>query len=90
MWKRDLHALHAAALPQIEMIERARANANQGIARPRNGIVGILVTKDLRPSVRVKTNGSHSISNQPGNQQLQGISEISRQCLIGAEAQLRQ
>jgi hypothetical protein len=59
MWKRDLHALHAAALPQIEVVERARTDAHQGLARPRNRIVGDLVAEDIRSSMCMKPYSVH-------------------------------
>ena len=61
MWKRNLHALHAAALPEIEMIERAGAHADQSFARAGDRIGGVFVAEDIGSSMGVKPNGLHQI-----------------------------
>jgi hypothetical protein len=55
--ERQRDSFHAAALPEIEMIQRARANANQCLAGTGDGIIGVFVAENLGSSMRVETNG---------------------------------
>ena len=64
--KRDLHPLHAAALPEIEVIERAGAHADQSFARAGDRIGGVFVPEHVGPAMRVKTDGFHSKFRKPG------------------------
>ncbi len=59
MWKRDLDALHAAALPEIEMVERAGAHPDQGFARAGDGIGGVFIAEDIGSSMGMKPDGLH-------------------------------
>src|SRR6188768_2732740 len=57
MRQRKRDAGDAATLPQIEMVQRAGADAHQGAAASGHG--GLLVSKDFGSAVRVKANRFH-------------------------------
>ena|SRR6185312_5264239 len=59
MRQRKRDAGDAATLPQIEMVQRAGADAHQGAAASGHGIGGLLVSKDFGSAVRVKANRFH-------------------------------
>ena len=47
------------ARPEVEVVQRARAHAHQGLARPRDRIGDLLVAEDLGPTVLVDEDGLH-------------------------------
>ena len=55
------HAIESAALPEIQMVERARANADDGAAGHGRRIRRVLESEDVRSAVLVKTDGLHSV-----------------------------
>ena len=57
---RQPDAIETAALPKIQMIQRARADADDGAAGSRFRIRGLLEPEDLRSAVLVKPDGLHS------------------------------
>ena len=56
---RQPKARQASALPQIEVIEGAGADAHQHLARSDLGVWHLLVAKDVESSMLVKSNGFH-------------------------------
>jgi hypothetical protein len=65
--KRQLDAIQTAALSQIQVIERARADADDGAARCGFRIRGVLEPEDLRSAMLMKPDGLHSKPVNPGN-----------------------
>ena len=59
MRQRNRHVLEAAALPQIEMVERARADAHKRVARTGLRIRRLLVAENLRAAVLVEADRLH-------------------------------
>jgi hypothetical protein len=59
--QRQSDAIEAAALPEIQMVERARANADDGAAGHGRRIRRVLESEDVRSAVLVKTDGLHSV-----------------------------
>src|SRR5690606_8949786 len=58
-------AVESAALPEIEMVQRARAHANDGMPRARFRIRSVLIRQNVRSTVLVEANGFHrSLSSQ--------------------------
>ena len=90
MRKGNLHALHAAALPEIQVIERAGADPDQGFARAGDRIGGIFVAKDLRSSVGMKPDGLHSVPGRETGLSGARHSDVGGQHLVRAETQTGQ
>ena len=59
MRERNLDALHAAPLPEIEMVEGARTHPNQSIARAGRWFGDVFEAEDIWSSVGVKPDGLH-------------------------------
>ena len=59
MRKRNADPLNAAALPQVEVIERAGAHAHKGFARVGHRLGDVFVAEDVGPSVCVEPNRFH-------------------------------
>ena len=49
----------SAALPQIEVVERTGSHADEDFPGIELRVGRVLVTEDLRPAVRMKTNSAH-------------------------------
>ena len=63
MGEGNLDAFEATPLPQVEVIERARANANQRFTRTRERLRNLFVAEDISSPVRVKANRFHDLSH---------------------------
>ena len=50
-----------APLPEIEMVERARAHADEHLARREHRIRRVLVAEDVGPAVLMEADGFHRI-----------------------------
>ena len=61
MGQRQRDSPDAAPLPEVEMIERARANPHDRATVARRRVRRILVAKNLRAAVLVKSNSLHVI-----------------------------
>ena len=59
MWERNPDPFHPAALPQIEMVQRARPDPYDHPARTRGWIGRVFELQDLRAAMLVKTDAAH-------------------------------
>jgi hypothetical protein len=73
--KRELHPLDAAPVPDVEMIQGTRADADDSVAALQLGIRRILVTEHFWRSVLVKPDSLHAALNTIGSPRLSVPSE---------------
>jgi hypothetical protein len=61
MRQRNRDPRQAATLPEVEMIQRARAHAHECFAGTRHRIRRVLVAQDLRAAVLMESDGVHLV-----------------------------
>ena len=69
---RELHVGKTAALPDVEMIQRARAHADEHVARFELGLGSIFEAQHVGTAVLVETNGFHRWPERPVYQKVSG------------------
>ena len=62
--QRNRHAVETAPLPQIEVIERARAHADDRVPRQFGRVGRVFVDEHFRPAVLMKPDGLHLSSRK--------------------------
>ena len=76
MWQRNAHPLDPAPLPQVEMIQRAGVDADDGASGARLRIRRFFVLENVRTAVAVKPDGFHATA-------ISDASPSSRRCSAG-------
>jgi hypothetical protein len=61
VWQRDPHALETAALPEVEVVEGARAHAHQRLALASHRVGHVLDAEDAGVAVLVEPDGPHTV-----------------------------
>ena len=59
MRHRNLHAIEAAPLPQVQMVERARPDPNDHPARTHGWVGRVFELQDLGAAMLMKTDATH-------------------------------